>query len=263
MPAYCSSLMQDLPAMLHMQADRRRVLRMLSLGAVAPLAIAASGNVSGASCSVIPSETAGPFPGDGTNRNADGVANVLTQSGVVRNDIRASFAGMSGKATGALLTLNLKLVNSNANCASLAGRAIYLWHCTRDGAYSLYTSGVTQQNFLRGVQVTDDNGEVSFVTIFPGCYPGRWPHMHFEIIDSLAAATSGKNRIKTSQLALPANVCAQVYANAAYEASAANFNGMSIKDDGIFGADSAVQMASVTGDATNAYTATLTIGIAA
>jgi protocatechuate 3,4-dioxygenase beta subunit len=237
---------------------------MLSLSAVAPLTFASCTNSTAvdAACSVIPSETAGPFPGDGTNRNADCIVNVLTQTGVVRSDIRMSFAGMRGTAQGALLNMKLKLVNSNANCASLAGRAVYLWHCTRDGAYSLYSAGVTKENFLRGVQVADANGELSFVTIFPGCYPGRWPHMHFEIFDSLAAVTNGKNRIKTSQLALPANVCAQVYANAGYEASAANFNGMSIKDDGIFGADSAVQMASVTGDATNAYTATLTIGIA-
>jgi protocatechuate 3,4-dioxygenase beta subunit len=249
--------------MLREQADRRRVLRMLSLGAIAPLALASSRSANSATCSVIPSETAGPFPGDGTNRNADGIANVLTQTGVVRNDIRASFAGMSGTATGAQLTLKLKLVNSNANCASLAGRAIYIWHCTRDGAYSLYSSGVTRENFLRGVQVSDANGELSFVTIFPGCYPGRWPHMHFEIFDSLAAATSGKNDIKTSQLALPASACNKVYASADYEASAAHFKGMSISDDGIFGADSAVQMASVTGDASSVYTATLTIGIAA
>ncbi len=257
MPAFPSSLMQDLPAMLGMQADRRRVLRMLSLGALAPLALAASGDVNSASCGVIPNETAGPFPGDGTNRNADGIANVLTQTGVVRSDIRASFAGMSGTATGALLTLKLKLVNSNANCAGLAGRAIYIWHCTRDGAYSLYSRGVTRENFLRGMQVTDASGEVSFVTIFPGCYLGRWPHVHFEIFNSLSATTSGKNNIKTSQLALPAEACREMYARAGYERSAAHFDGMTINDDGIFGADSTVQMASVTGDI-----ATLTIAIA-
>jgi protocatechuate 3,4-dioxygenase beta subunit len=259
-----SSLQHDLPDMLRMQPQRRRILRMLSLGALAPWALATYKNAEAvnASCSVIPSETAGPFPGDGTNRNADGIANVLQQSGVMRSDIRASFAGMNGTATGALLHVRLKLVNSKANCASLAGRAIYIWHCTRDGAYSLYSTGVSRQNFLRGVQVTDANGEAGFVTIFPGCYPGRWPHIHFEIFNDIATATSGRNDIKTSQLALPADMCAQVYAGAGYEANAVHFSRMSIEDDGIFGADSAAQMAQVSGDGTRGYTAALTLGLA-
>ena len=95
--------------------------------------------------------------------------------------------------------------------ASLAGHAVYLWHCTRDGNYSLYSSSVLDENYLRGVQVSDSNGQVTFTTIFPGCYSGRWPHMHFEIYSSLATATSGNNDVKTSQLALPAAACNQVY----------------------------------------------------
>jgi hypothetical protein len=108
---------------------------------------------SGGACSRIPEETAGPYPGDGSN--------VLRESGVVRQDIRSSFAGLSGVAEGVLLTIELRIVSSST-CEVLAGRAVYLWHCDRAGRYSLYSSGVTNQNYTRGVQQADAGGKVTF-----------------------------------------------------------------------------------------------------
>ena len=143
------------------------------------------------SCALIPEETAGPYPGDGTNTANGSVVNVLTQSGVLRSDIRSSFGTLSGTAGGVPLTVALKLVNSANSCANLTGYAVYLWHCTREGEYSLYAATLGNQNYLRGVQVSDSSGLVSFTTIFPGCYSGRWPHIHFEVYQSLALATSG------------------------------------------------------------------------
>lgn len=226
-------------------------------------ASSSSSSSSNTSCSTIPDETAGPYPGDGTNSNSGGVVNVLTQSGVVRSDIRSSFGSFSGTAGGVPLTVRLKLVNSALSCGSLQGLAVYLWHCDAGGNYSLYN--LPAQNYLRGVQVSDSSGEVTFVTIFPGCYSGRWPHMHFEIFASLASATSGNSDLKTSQLALPASVCQQVYgSDSRYPTSLNNFGRLSLASDGIFGNDSAaLQMASVSGDATSGYTATLTVGVRA
>ena len=149
-----------------------------------------------AACSVIPNETEGPFPGDGSNG-----PNVLTLSGVVRSDIRASFAGLSGTADGVPLTIALTIV-SKSTCAPIAGRAVYLWHCDRVGRYSLYTSGATNQNYLRGIQESDSTGKVTFTSIYPGCYSGRWPHIHFEVYPSLATAVSVANKIATSQIAM-------------------------------------------------------------
>jgi len=258
---------------------RRRTLRWLAAGALPVLLpgcggggddAGSSGGTSvpgspSSSCSVIPSETAGPYPGDGTNANSDGIVNVLTMSGIVRSDIRTSVAGASGTAEGVPLTVTLKLVNTGASCASLEGWAIYLWHCTREGGYSLYSSGVTDENFLRGVQVTDADGEVTFTTVFPGCYSGRWPHMHFEIYPSLASATSGNNDVRTSQLALPAAVCNAVYSGASgYSSIVSNFAAVSLASDNVFADDSAAsQLATVTGDVSSGFAASLTVGIAA
>ncbi|UUZ78340.1 intradiol ring-cleavage dioxygenase [Polaromonas sp. P1(28)-13] len=286
-------LSADLELMIRQAKGRRQVLRWLSAGAVAsagPLALVACGgggddagtsstsssssststsstssSSTSSSCSVIPSETAGPYPGDGTNSNSSGVVNVLTLSGIVRSDIRSSVGGLSGTATGVPMTVKLKLVNTASSCASLAGYAIYMWHCTLDGNYSLYSSSIVNQNYLRGVQVTDSNGEVTFTTIFPGCYSGRWPHIHFEVYPSLAVATSGSNDVKTSQLAMPATACNQVYGVVSgYSASVANFAATTLALDNVFSDDSAAsQLATVTGDATNGFAATLTVGISA
>lgn len=215
------------------------------------------------SCSVIPEETAGPYPGDGSNTANGGIANALTLSGIVRSDIRSSVAGATGTAAGVLMTLTLTLVNTNASCASLAGYAIYLWHCDRDGRYSMYSSGVTDQNYLRGVQETDANGQVTFTTIFPGCYAGRMPHLHFEVYRSLTTATASTSKIKTSQIAFPVADCETVYASTGYSQSVNNLAQISFATDNVFSDGTTLEMATVSGSVAAGYAASLTVGIAA
>jgi len=214
------------------------------------------------SCSVIPEETAGPYPGDGSNSNGSGVTNALALSGIVRSDIRSSIGTASGTAGGVPLTLTIDLVNTNSSCADLSGYAIYLWHCDREGRYSLYSASIVNENYLRGVQSTGSDGTVTFTTIFPGCYDGRMPHMHFEVYPSASAATSYANKIKTSQIAFPTDVCTTVYSTASgYSSSLTNFNRISFSTDNVFSDGYTTQLATLSGDVTNGYTATLTVGI--
>jgi protocatechuate 3,4-dioxygenase beta subunit len=210
----------------------------------------------GGSCSArIPEETQGPFPADGSNGPS-----VLALAGVVRGDIRSSFAGLSGTADGVPLTINLTIV-SVSTCSPLAGRAVYIWHCDRAGGYSLYSAGVTNQNYLRGVQEADAGGRVSFTSIFPGCYAGRWPHIHFELYPSLAAATTVANRVATSQIALPKTACDAAYATSGYESSIGNLSRVSLATDNVFSDGSALELATVTGSAAGGFTAALTVAI--
>lgn len=216
-----------------------------------------SGTSTSGNCSSIPEETAGPYPGDGSN----GV-NVLTRSGLVRRDIRTSL-NTGNTAQGVPLRVILQLVNINDGCAVLENYAIYLWHCDRDGNYSLYSSAVLSEDYLRGVQQTDSNGNVIFDTVFPGCYSGRWPHIHFEIYPSLEVATTANNKLRTSQLALPQDTCTNVYNNAAgYSSSVSNLSQISLLSDNVFGDGYSLQLSSVTGNITDGYTATLVVGIA-
>lgn len=207
----------------------------------------------------IPEETAGPYPADGSN----GV-NVLSESGVVRSDIRSSFGGSSGVAEGVALTFSLTVIDVTSASdpgSAVAGAAVYAWHCDRDGNYSMYDGAAQQENYLRGVQETDADGTVTFTSIFPGCYSGRWPHIHFEVYPSLADATAAQNKMRTSQLAFPADVCDTVYATSGYDASARNLSGITLETDNIFSDGYSLQMATVTGDVDGGYTATLRVPI--
>jgi len=187
----------------------------------------------GAACDVaIPEETAGPYPGDGSNG-----PDVLAESGVVRSDIRSSFGTSTTTAAGVPLSVRFVVLDLANGCAPLAGAAVYAWHCDGDGRYSMYSSGVENENFLRGVQAAGDDGVVTFQSVFPGCYQGRWPHIHFEVFRSLDEATDDANKTATSQIALPEAACAEVYATAGYESSVGAFAGVSLASDNVFGED--------------------------
>lgn len=224
----------------------------------------ATATTTSSACLVDPTDTAGPYPADGTNTASGSTSNALTISGIVRSDIRSSFISTTTVATGVEVKITLTLVNVNASCAPLAGYAVYLWHCDRNGLYSLYS--VAAESYLRGVQVTDANGQVTFTTIFPACYDGRWPHMHFEIFSSVSNAIGGKYSILTSQLAMPAALCATIYADTAtYPSSKTNFARVSLSSDNVFGDNSTAQLAQQTPAfvaAASGYTATALIGIA-
>ena len=213
-----------------------------------------------------PEETGGPFPADGTNRAPGAVDNVLGAEGIVRSDIRSSFIEPGDAvATGTALSLALTLVDVAHGSVPLGGHAIYLWCCDASGAYSLYT--VPGESYQRGVQVTDARGRASFTLTFPGCYDGRWPHLHFEVFPSLWGATSGDRALLTSQFALPEGICRQVYADpSAYPGSAANFARVTLGSDMVFGDNSPRQIARQTpamnGSPSAGYAGRAVIGLA-
>ncbi len=260
--------------------DRRRVIKLIGsaglgagllavLGSQASTATPGTGTrtptavpatattAANASCDTIPEETAGPFPGDGSNG-----PNVLTESGIVRGDIRSSFGSASGIAEGVPLTIKMTVEDKAKGCARLAGAAVYVWHCDREGRYSLYSQGVTNENYLRGVQVTDDAGLVTFSSIFPACYSGRWPHIHFEVYPSVDTATNSANTIATSQIALPQDACATVFATDGYSQSVRNLSQVTLNSDNVFGDDGGVhQLGKVTGSVAQGFVVELTVPV--
>ncbi|MDQ7904974.1 intradiol ring-cleavage dioxygenase [Phytohabitans sp. ZYX-F-186] len=255
---------------------RRRLLKALGLGvagaglaacgatsapssAPSPAGTSAATSATGAAGTTgeIPDETAGPYPGDGSNG-----PNVLDDSGIVRADIRSSFGGSSGTAQGVPMTLELAIRDLAGGGGPFAGVAVYVWHCDREGRYSLYSDGVQDQNYLRGVQVADAAGTVRFTSVFPACYAGRWPHVHFEVYPDQGSITDAGKAIATSQVALPEDVSRQVYAQAGYERSVENMSRLSLDSDNVFGDDGgASQLATVTGDVTDGYAVSLTVGV--
>lgn len=272
-------LSHDLPTLLH----RRRALGLMSAtGLAAALAACSAGSSdtttvrSSPTASTadpsptattdtaaveiegeIPAETQGPYPANGSN----GV-DVLSESGVVRSDIRTSFAGGSATASGIPMVLELDLFDMNgSSIAPLAGAAVYVWHCTTTGLYSMYDREIVNENYLRGVQITDDQGHVSFTSIFPGAYPGRWPHVHFEVYPSHIDAIEASNKLRTSQIAFPADVCHEVYSSEGYGSSLGNLEAMTIETDMVFSDGYSLQMAKVNGSVRDGYTVSLNIAV--
>ncbi len=232
--------------------DRRRALSLVGgLGAAAVLA--ACGRDPAEPEGAIPAETPGPFPAGGTNG-----PNVLDLDGVVRPDLRASIGDRSATAPGVATTLELTILDA-ATGDPRPGAAVYLWHCTADGRYSIYEIG--DQNYLRGVQVADDDGRLAFTTLYPGCYPGRWPHAHFEVYRTLDEAETGRSAITTSQLALPRAESEAVYRDARYGDSAASLEALTLAADAVFRDGWEAQLATVAGSVEAGYTATLAVRV--
>ena len=249
---------------------RRGVLSLMGVGA-GSMALAACGagdsgaaSTAGSSTSTgatssatgeIPEETNGPYPADGTRD-----LNILEQSGIERQDLRSNLDG-SATVEGVALTMAF-VVTDMAGGKPFEGAAVYVWHCDAQGRYSMYTQGVEDQTWLRGVQVADSDGKVSFTTIVPGCYSGRWPHLHFEVYPDIASATDVANVIATSQVAFPADMLGPIYERGEYDGSARNLTAVgSVEQDGIFADSVDLEMPTISGSIDAGYTATLAVNV--
>jgi protocatechuate 3,4-dioxygenase beta subunit len=102
---------------------------------------------------------------------------------------------------------------------------------------------------------------VTFQTVYPGWYAGRITHIHFEVFLQ-SAVTQGAAKA-TSQIAFPPAVTTAVYASSLYAARGQNTSVTSFAQDGIFADGTEFQLATVTGDTTSGYLATLSVGVAA
>lgn len=250
---------------------RRRVLGIVGAGAGAvALAACSSTSNSGsatvttatasstatAATSEIPDETNGPYPADGSN----GV-NVLEESGIVRRDITSSLDGGT-TVSGVPLSLTLTLTDMANDNRPFENAAVYLWQCDAAGLYSMYSEGVEDETYLRGIQAADANGTVTFDTIVPGCYSGRWTHIHFEVYPDAASATTADNAIATSQIAFPQDMLDAIYQLDTYPSSAQNLAQLgSIDNDNVFGDGYELQMGSFSGDSTAGYVGSLAVAI--
>ena len=239
---------------------RRAFLGLMGAGAATvggAVLLGTGGSAAADAVAEIPAETGGPYPGDGSNG-----PDALTESGIVRRDIRRSFGSSTTKALGQPFEFKLRLVDTT-DLSPLTGLAIYAWHCNRDGEYSMYGAGITGENYLRGVQVTNHKGVVRFTSIYPACYSGRWPHIHFEVFRTVSEATGGGTPLVTSQVALPRATSAHVYGKVAgYEQSVTNLNRVSIGSDMVFGDDGGVrELAKIKGNLKKGLKASLVVPV--
>ena len=195
----------------------------------------------GSSCAITPSETEGPYP-DKTG--------MLNNPAFFRRDVTEGRPGLP-------VTLTLTIVNVNSGCSPVSNASVEIWQCDASGNYSEYSQpgyDGTGKTFLRGLQTSDANGQVTFTTIYPGWYAGRATHIHVEVF-------RGSSLVKTTQIAFPEDVTRAVYATGVYasKGQSSTTNG----GDNVFSDGTQYEMAALSGDTTSGYTATLTIGISA
>jgi protocatechuate 3,4-dioxygenase beta subunit len=187
-------------------------------------------------CKTSPRETAGPFP-------------LKSTADVVRENI-------IGDRIGVPLIINITIQDANNNCKPLPNAFVDIWHCDAHGNYSEYAwqndGNFTNKNFLRGRQTTDTQGNVNFVSIYPGWYPGRAPHLHIEVLDQ------NDRSLLVTQIAFPDTISNAVYTTKNYDGVADTSN----KRDGVFRNSLNRNMADkLTGNTTDGYILTKVIKV--
>ncbi len=194
-------------------------------------------------CVVIPALTEGPY---------------FVDDQLNRSDIRVEPSDDSVKE-GALLRLTFRVSDVSTNgCTPIEGAQFDLWHCDADGAYSgvsdpgFDTSG---QKWLRGYQLTDENGQAEFVTIYPGWYAGRAVHIHFKIRTD---PTSEEGYEFTSQFFFDDELTDEVHAEAPYAAKGTR-DTLNANDSIFQGSEGLLTLNVVEAD--DDYTATFHIGL--
>ena len=192
-------------------------------------------------CTIIPAETRGPFP-------YFAAADIANQTSLVRSNL------LVDGQTGVPLTLTIAV--QNLDCVPIAGAKVYIWHCNKDGLYSGYSNnmnpGQASYTYFRGIQTTDNAGQVTFNTIFPGWYNGRLTHIHVEVY-------VGNILIRTSQFAFPLDSVtgsSTQLVNAEYGNN--NNNITSYANDNVFNNGYTEQLLTLTGSVAAGYTATHT-----
>lgn len=185
--------------------------------------------IAGQTCTVTPSETAGPYPSRADFR---------------RSDIRENRSGTP-------LTLTIKVVNAGSACAPVANADVEIWHCDAVGDYSQYGSQ-TAATFLRGIQTTNASGEVTFTTIYPGWYQGRATHIHAEVL-------SGGRSVKVTQIAFPDATNDAVRASGVY--ASRRTNPTTNARDAILSDSLSLELTTPSGSPSSGYSATLQIGV--
>lgn len=193
--------------------------------------------VTGDDCDVSPRETKGPFP-------------TKTPAQMMQSNIKSDRDGIA-------LLINFTILDKADKCKPLTGAFVDIWHCNKDGNYSEYgnhpmqRTDFTSMHFLRGRQTTDAHGHVSFLSIYPGWYRGRAPHVHIEIFDQ-----AGESLLVT-QVAFPEDISKKVYSSQMYaargEADTPN------NRDSVFSDSLAEQMATITGNVKDGFTLSSTI----
>ena len=194
-----------------------------------------------ATCVMTPAKTEGPY---------------FVDERLNRSDIRSD-PTTGDVQDGVKLTLKLSVFDASNDCAPVQGAQVDIWHANASGLYSdEAANGTTGKKFLRGYQLTDADGAVTFTTIYPGWYSGRAVHIHFKV--RIFNGTTETLEF-TSQLFFTDAMNATVFAKAPY--SSRGNPDTTDSTDNIYGTDGASLLLQPTADGSGGYVADFSVGI--
>ncbi|HLX45239.1 MAG TPA: IPT/TIG domain-containing protein [Bryobacteraceae bacterium] len=177
--------------------NRRSTLAVLGGGAVAGWAAQQNLRAASTCLTLAAPQTEGPY---------------WVEENLNRSDIRSD-PSTGTVYPGVLLNLAIAL-QEVSTCTPLAGARVDIWHCSASGTYSdEAVQNTTGKKFLRGYQVSDDNGNVNFTTIYPGWYSGRTVHIHVRVRTYSGSTVLGEF---TAQFFFDDSITDQVFAQSPY-----------------------------------------------
>ncbi len=245
--------------------DRRSALRLIG-GLVSTAFVAGCGGGGGS--------TTGGLTTTGTTTTATGATGAVTPEGEIgpyftndsttgynRSSILSNLDGTSTQ-TGIPLTLKIYIYDSENGFAALAGAQVDIWHCNAQGVYSNESvEGTLGQTWLRGYQLTDSAGSVTFTTIIPGWYQGRTTHIHLRVRSSYSEASSTSDGINTTQLFFSQTVLDYIYANVSPYNTKGKDTTTNASDHVYTPETKGETLLTLTGDYTDGYAATFAINL--
>jgi protocatechuate 3,4-dioxygenase beta subunit len=245
---------------LNARLNRRRALKFLGVATATGLLASCGGRAtttststgtgtttSDSTCTVTPEGEEGPYFVDDA------------ASGYLRSDIRSNLDGSSIQA-GIPLTLTITVYDTRNSCALMSGVQVDIWHCNADGIYSAeLVESTSDENWLRGYQVTDSTGVVKFTTIFPGWYEGRTTHIHLRVRSSYDGTDTGGTN--TTQIFFPQETVDTIYTTVAPYSARGTDSRTNASDDVYTGETHAEMLLTLTGDVKNGYAASCSIGL--
>ena len=159
---------------------------------------------------------AAPLLGCGTSRS-DGEADAATTcilspevtEGPYWIDETLTRRNVTEGRPGSPLILDLTVVDAKT-CKAIANADVEIWHSDAKGEYSGFDGAATATHYLRGHQKSNADGNLRFITIFPGWYRGRTPHIHLKV-------HVGGSVVHTGQLFFDETTTAAVYRHSPYK----------------------------------------------
>lgn len=217
------------------------VATFLGSRVLTPARAAGGSVVVGGACTLTPALTIGPYFVDERLQRSD-----------IRGDSTSPFIA---SAVPLYLTINATSALASG-CPALAGVQIDVWHCHAGGLYSdEAANGTTGETWLRGYQVTDANGNVTFTTIYPGWYQGRTVHIH--VMARYYDSAGNTTYQFTTQLFFDDATSNLVIAN--YPYNTRGNRDTTNQNDGIYDASMLLDLA--TADSGASYTGTIMLGL--